>query len=111
MTPILPIILNPGAPRKSLRPASEKALRSPHDAVPQRRPLRSLLERVAAPFSLLRVALSSMKLTRHEIILVVAIASALVIGEFVKRYRAAHPVEITPAKPLSKNISRAKSVR
>ena len=52
-----------------------------------------------------------MKLTRHEITLLVAIVSALVIGEFVKRYRAVHPVEVAPVKPISKNISRAHSAR
>jgi hypothetical protein len=52
-----------------------------------------------------------MKLTRHEIVLIVAIASALAVGGFVKRYRATHPVEIAPAKPISKNISRTHSVR
>jgi hypothetical protein len=52
-----------------------------------------------------------MKLTRHEITLIVALVSALVVGEFVKRYRVAHPVPVAPAKPLPKNISRAKSVR
>jgi len=50
-----------------------------------------------------------MKLTRHEITLLVAIVSALVVGEFVKRYRAAPPVKIALAKPISKNISRAHS--
>ncbi|EDY16404.1 hypothetical protein CfE428DRAFT_6121 [Chthoniobacter flavus Ellin428] len=52
-----------------------------------------------------------MKLTRHEIILVVALISALVGGEFVKRYRLAHPVPIAPEQPVSKNNSRAKSAR
>jgi len=52
-----------------------------------------------------------MKLTRHEITLLVALVSALAVGEFVKRYRAAHPAPIVPAKPISKNIPRAKSVR
>jgi hypothetical protein len=43
-----------------------------------------------------------MKLTRHEIILAAAVISALVIGGFVKRFRAAHPPVATPAKVLSK---------
>jgi len=52
-----------------------------------------------------------MKLTRHEITLLVAIVSALVVGGFVQRYRAAHPEPVAPVKPLSKNIPRTKSVR
>jgi hypothetical protein len=55
--------------------------------------------------------LTPMKLTRHEIILVVTIISALVVGEFVKRYRVAHPESATSIQPISKNNSRAKSVR
>jgi hypothetical protein len=52
-----------------------------------------------------------MKLTRHEILLVVAIVSALVVGGFVKRFREAHPVPIAPAKSISKNNSHARAVR
>jgi hypothetical protein len=52
-----------------------------------------------------------MKLTRHEIILIVAIVSALAVGEMVKRYRLAHPEPVTPTQPISKNNSRAKPVR
>jgi hypothetical protein len=53
----------------------------------------------------------AMKLTRHEILLVVAIVSALIVGGFVKRFREVHPVPIVPAKPISKNNSHAKAVR
>jgi hypothetical protein len=52
-----------------------------------------------------------MKLTRHEIILLAAVCSALVAGELVKRFRAAHPVPIEPAKPISKNNSHPRAVR
>jgi hypothetical protein len=53
----------------------------------------------------------AMKLTRHEILLVAAIISALVVGGFVKRFRGTHPVPIAPAKSISKNNSPAKAVR
>jgi len=52
-----------------------------------------------------------MRLTRDEIILVGALISALVVGEFVKRYRIAHPEPVTPAHTVSKNNPRAKSTR
>jgi hypothetical protein len=43
----------------------------------------------------------TMKLTRHEIILLAAVLTALALGGLVKRFRAAHPVPVAPVKPVS----------
>jgi hypothetical protein len=43
-----------------------------------------------------------MKLTRHEIVLLAALALALITGALVKQFRASHPVQIAPATPKSK---------
>jgi hypothetical protein len=42
------------------------------------------------------------KLTRHEIVLLVAVAAALVIGGLVKHFREVHRVPLPVAKPFSK---------
>jgi hypothetical protein len=43
-----------------------------------------------------------MKLTRHEIALLVALGAALTAGLFVKHFRSAHPPLSPPAKAASK---------
>lgn len=43
-----------------------------------------------------------MKLTRHEIVLLIVVMLALAVGGFVKRFRDAHPVISIPEKPISK---------
>ncbi len=42
-----------------------------------------------------------MKLTRHEIVLLLAVVAALAIGGLVKRFREMHRVPLPAAPPFS----------
>jgi hypothetical protein len=42
------------------------------------------------------------KLTRQEILLLATLLTALTVGGFVQKFRAAHPVNSLTPKPISK---------